>query len=110
MGYNSKHLSSSLKIFMSEIVSLDLKDEIFRDVSIVDVLISKGGSTCTIYFYTLNKQFSLVEEKLNSLSNFFKAKISNSMSLKKIPNIFFKYDGSIDKASKIEEIFEGMKK
>ncbi len=74
-------------------------------VTISEVQVSPDLHNATVFFTTLNGEFS--QETLDILKDmigFFRHVIAKNVRLRYVPNLFFKVDGSFEYAQKIETL------
>lgn len=102
--------SQRLKKLLQEEISNVLKD--FKDprvelVTVTDVIVSDDLKKATVYFSTLKKEVpSELEKILNNATGYIRRELNKVLFLKRIPELIFKYDFSIERASKISEILD----
>lgn len=103
----SKHLlglETQIKRNISELVSRDVQKNI-GFVTITDVELTSDYSYCTVYYNVLNpKDQKKAYDGLNGLKGYFRKEIGKRVSMKKLPEISFKYDESYDNGRMIDEI------
>lgn len=95
---------------ISKILQTEVKDEQLKFVTITDVKISNDLSHAKVYFTILNEEKG--KEVTNSLmkaSGFIRTKLCNNVEIRKMPELHFIYDESIDYANQIENIIEKLK-
>lgn len=76
---------------------LQKQDILVSGANITRVEVTKNLERVKIFFSLLDKQKQKeVENKLNSLSYFFRKKLAQSLSIRKTPEIYFEYDSKND--------------
>ena len=92
---------------ISMIIKEEVKDKDIDFVTITSARISSDLSYAKIYFTCLNLDKKLeIEKALNRASKFIEMKLSEITDIRKMPELTFKYDDSIEYGNKIEEIIE----
>lgn len=74
-------------------------------VTISEVQVSPDLRNATVFFTTLNGEFS--QETLDILKDmigFFRHAVGKAVRLRYVPNLYFKVDGSFEYAQKIEKL------
>lgn len=91
---------------ISEIIHNDIKDNDINLVTITDARITNDLSFAKIYFTSLDNDSNKVFKALNKASGFIRTKLCEKIEIRKMPEITFVYDKSIDYGKKIEDIIE----
>lgn len=92
---------------ISMIIKEEVKDKEIDFVTITSARISSDLSYAKIYFTCLNlDKKEEIEKALNRASKFIEMKLSEITDIRKMPELTFKYDDSIEYGNKIEEIIE----
>ena len=92
---------------ISNILRTEIKDERIHFVTITAVKITSDLSFAKVYVTILDdKERESMLKQLNKASNFIERELSKRVEIRKMPNITFVYDESIDNAMHIEDIIE----
>lgn len=91
---------------ISEILHDDIKDRDVKLVTITDVKITNDLSFAKVYFTSLDDDREKVLKALNKASGFIRSKMCEKIEIRKMPEIHFVYDESIEYGKKIEDIIE----
>ena len=92
---------------ISQILKTEIKDERIHFVTITAAKITSDLSFAKIYVTILSdKEKDSILTLLNKASNFIERELSKRIQIRKMPNITFVYDDSIEYASNIENIIE----
>lgn len=91
---------------ISNIIHNEVKDKNIGFVTITDVRITNDLSFAKVYITTLDNDREKVLNALNKASGFIRTKLSESIEIRKMPEIHFVYDESIEYGKKIEDIIE----
>ena len=75
-------------------------------VTITDAKVTNDLSFLKVYFTTMDEDRKKVNEALNKASGFVRSKLCEKMDIRKMPEIHFVYDESIEYGKKIEDLIE----
>ena len=106
MSVKLDRLNNAFVEKISEIIHDDVKDQEVKLVTITDARITSDLSFAKIYFTTLNDDRKKVLDTLNKASGFIRSKLCEKVDIRKMPEISFVYDESIEYGKKIEDIIE----
>ncbi|MBQ2873358.1 MAG: 30S ribosome-binding factor RbfA [Bacilli bacterium] len=91
---------------ISKIIHTEIKDNGVSFVTITDVRITNDLSFAKIYFTTLDNDREKVLKSLNKARGFIRTSLCDRVKIRKMPEIQFVYDESIEYGKKIEDIIE----
>lgn len=92
---------------ISNILRTEIKDERINFVTVTAVKITNDLSFAKVYVTVLNdNERNSILKQLNKASNFVERELSKRVDIRKMPNITFVYDESIEYAANIENIIE----
>ena len=92
---------------ISKVINEEVKDEDINFVTITAVDISSDLSYAKVYFTNLiDKDREKVTKALNRASSFIRGKLFDKVEIRKMPELTFVYDESIEYGKKIEKIIE----
>lgn len=107
----SKKVSSLLVREISMIILEEIKDPHVRYVTITDCDVSNDLSYAKVYFTCLNRDYrEETERALNKAANYIEISLSKKIEIRKMPQISFHYDTSIEYGEEIEKKIEELKK
>ena len=106
MSVKLDRLNNAFVEKISEIIHDEVKDKDVKMVTITDVKITSDLSFAKVYFTTLNNDRDKVLKALNKASSFIRGRLCQKVDIRKMPEISFVYDESIDYGKKIEDIIE----
>ncbi len=109
MNVKLDRLNTAFVESISEIIHNDIKDENINFVTITDARITNDLSYAKIYFTTMDDDKKKVASALNKASGFIRSELCNKVKIRKMPELNFVYDESIDYGKKIEDIIERIK-
>ncbi len=111
MSIKLDRLSSIFSKEISKIINFDIKDSNITMVSVTDVKISSDLSYAKVYIsMVISKNKNTTIQALNKAKGFIKSELSKRIKVRKIPDLEFIYDDSLDKGQKIEEILKRVNK
>ena len=92
---------------ISKILRTEIKDERISFVTVTAANITSDLYYAKIYVTVLNdKERDNIIKLLNKASNFIERELSKRIEIRKMPNITFVYDESLEYAANIEDIIE----
>ena len=92
---------------ISQILKTEIKDERIHFVTVTAVKITNDLSFAKVYVTILNdEERDEMLKLLNKASNFIERELSKRVDIRKMPDISFVYDESIEYANHIENIIE----
>ena len=91
---------------ISKIIHTEIKDKDVSFVTITDVRITNDLSFAKVYFTTLDNDRMKVLKALNKARSFIRSSLCDNVKIRKMPEIQFVYDESIEYGKKIEDIIE----
>lgn len=109
-----KHEKTSNQIMknVSDIIQFDLKDPSVGFVTITAVKVTNDYSFATIYCSFLGKEERSAAglKALQRAKGFIRSELGKKMQIKKIPDLIFKLDSSLDHGNRIASILDDLKK
>ena len=125
-GFRKDRLGSEIKRIVSNMILFEIKDPRItsRFVSITDCEVTADGSYATCYVTVMptsekgkNETPEEREESkkevlagLASASGIMRKTIGSEIKIRRIPELIFKFDESMDYGAHIEEVIKGLKK
>ncbi len=95
---------------ISKIINEEVKDDDIKFVTITAVDITNDLSYAKVYFTNLiDTDREKVTKALNRASSFIRGKLFDEVEIRKMPELTFIYDESIEYGKKIEKIIEEIK-
>ena len=109
MSIKIDRLNNSFVEHISQILRTEIKDERINFVTVTAVKITNDLSFAKVYVTVLNdSERDNVIKLLNRASNFIERELSRRIDIRKMPDITFVYDESLEYAANIENIIEGI--
>ena len=91
---------------ISTIIHNQVKDKDVNFVTITDAKVTNDLSFAKVYFTTMDNDKVKVTKALNKASIFIRGELAKVVNIRKMPEITFVFDESIDYGKKIEDIIE----
>ena len=96
---------------ISKVIHEEVKDDDIKFVTITAVDISSDLSYAKVYFTNLiDAEREKVTKALNRASGFIRGKLFDMVEIRKMPELTFVYDESIEYGNKIEKIINDINK
>ena len=111
MSIKIERLNNTFVEQISNILRTEIKDERIGFVTVTAVRITNDLSFAKVYVTVLNdSERNNILKLLNKASNFIERELSKRVDIRRMPNITFVYDESIEYANNIENIIESIDK
>jgi ribosome-binding factor A len=91
---------------ISKIIHTEIKDKEVGFVTVTAAKVTNDLSFAKIYVTTLNDNRDKVVATLNKASGFIRTMLCDRVKIRKMPEIHFVYDTSIEYGKKIEDIID----
>lgn len=104
-------LDSILRKELSVIISQEINDPKLGFPTVTDVRVSPDLSVAKVYVSFLGKNYMKRDglDALRRAKGYIKTQLSHSIKMRKIPDLTFIVDDSLDKADRIEQILKNEK-
>lgn len=110
MSIKLERLSHTFVEEISKVLMSEVKDQDLKFITITDAKISSDLSYAKIYYTTLNEdKKDEINKSLEKASGFIRTKLCERVDIRKMPELHFVYDESIEYAKNIENIIENLK-
>lgn len=87
------------------LVHAAVREHALPSVSVSDVEVTRDLDVATVYVTTLvGEQGKQATAALNELAREFRRELSRSMKMRRVPELRFRYDDSVDKGERIEAL------
>jgi ribosome-binding factor A len=98
-------ISVQLRKELALLVHAAVRDHALPSVSVSDVETTKDLDVATVWVTTLvPDQAKEATKALNEMSKEFRRELSRTLSIRRVPELRFKYDDSVDKGERIESL------
>ena len=112
-GIRSEKVGDLIKKEISLILNTKIKDERFKLININAVKVSKDLSVATVYYSIIGSSTDdldqLLEKAFAKFAGMLRSELSKEIKIRRVPKLVFRYDESIEYASKIEKLLESIK-
>lgn len=111
MSIKIERLEHKFAIEISNVIREEVKDKSIDFVTVTDVKITNDLSFAKVYVTVLddNKKDEAIKA-LNKASKFIEREVCKRVEIRKMPELSFVFDESIDYGNKIENIIENIKR
>lgn len=107
MSLKIERLNNTFVEEISKILRTEIKDERINFVTVTSASITNDLYYAKVYVTVLNdSERDNIIKLLNKASNFIERELSHRIQIRRMPNITFVYDESIEYANNIENIIE----
>ena len=106
MTLKAEKVAGIIQKEVSEIIQFELKDPKIGFITITDVTVTNDLSIAKIYVSFLGQK---AREEAGS-KGFIRTNLAKRMTLRKVPELQFKIDDSLERGNKIEKILYEMNK
>lgn len=104
-NFKYDRIAQDLKIVINNVINDKMDDLDF--VTIVEVELTKDLADAKVYVTCMSATSQeYVLKTLEKKKGFIKREITKSLKIRKIPNLIFKYDSSLENYNKIEELLK----
>jgi len=104
----SDRVSAELRREVALLVHAAAREHALPSVSVSDVEVTRDLDVATIYVTTLlGEQGPQAVGALNELAKEFRRELSRSMKMRRVPELRFRYDDSVDRGERIEKLLRG---
>jgi ribosome-binding factor A len=98
-------VSVQLRKELGLLVHAAVRDHALPSVSVSDVETTKDLDVATVWVTTLQAdQAKEATKALNELAKEFRRELSRTLTIRRVPELRFKYDDSVDKGERIESL------
>ncbi len=106
-SHKVERIASDINKYLSNILLIDTNDELLKNITIIDTVVSKDLSYAKVYFTSLlNMGHKDLEREVNEAAPFLRKELAKVLDIRNIPELKFIYDTSIEYASNIENIIK----
>lgn len=104
------HLETDVQRVVSDIIQKEVKDDL-GFITITGVKITNELSYMYVYYTVFGneKDIEKTQKTLERANGFIKNQIAHRVKMRKVPALIFKYDDSLDKGKKVEDLIKTIK-
>ncbi|MBN8884737.1 MAG: 30S ribosome-binding factor RbfA [Rudaea sp.] len=104
----SDRLAAELRRLIGTMVHEVVRDNALPSMSVSDVEVTKDFDVATIFVTALLPDKAVEGVKaLNELAKEFRRELSRTMKIRRVPELRFRYDDSLDRGERIEALLRG---
>jgi ribosome-binding factor A len=101
-------ISAELRRLIGAMVHEAVRDHALPSVSVSDVEVTKDFDSATVYVTVLAPETAKDTVKaLNEMAKEFRHQLSQTMRMRRVPELRFRYDDSVDRGERIDELLRG---
>ena len=110
MSVTRQRLASNIKRHISAIILYDMNDKDVGHVTVTDVELTRDMSYATVYVTFFDERGVPTEriDALNQAKGFIRTQLAQRLNTYKTPDLIFKYDDSLNKGQRIDEILKNI--
>ena len=86
----------------------ETREELLREVSVMDVEVTRDLSLARVHVYVAESRQEEVREALARATGFLRSSVAKKIRMRHAPELRFSFDGSIDRAQRIERILSDL--
>ena len=106
-NYHHDHIQKQIMVILNETLRDEIYDNVVKLATFTETRLTNDYKTCTIFVDTYDrKKIDKVIKALEKAKGVFKTQLARKMTIKKIPELNFVKDCSIDQVLKIEKIIQ----
>ena len=101
-------INAELRRLLGTMVHEAVRDHALPSVSVSDVEASRELDVATVFVTALMpEQGPPAVKLLNGMARYFRRELSKIMRIRRVPELRFRYDDSVDKGERIESLLRG---
>lgn len=105
--HRTDRVNAELRREVGALVHAAVRDHALPQASVVDVETSRELDVATVWVTALQPERSAeVVKALKSLAKEFRHQLAGTMRMRRVPELRFKYDESVDKGERIERLLK----
>jgi ribosome-binding factor A len=106
-----ERIAAKVQTLVAEILRDNWGDDaIVAGVSLVGAVAHGGLQFVRLFYYTRNPDIAVVQKRLDSITRMVRFELAARMNQKYVPDIKFQYDDTLERAEKLEELFNNLDK
>ena len=111
-SYRKERLGERIKELIGELVLSKMKDPRIGLVTITSVRVAPDYTSAKVYFTVMGDDAARAETRkgLESAKNFLKQAVGRELKLRQVPELRFEYDDVLDRAMRIDETLEEIRR
>ena len=110
MSLSLKRLESNALRELSIILSRDTKNKHLSHITITEIRITNDLSYMTVYYTFYDGKEELYQHELEASKGYLRSELCKKLQARKMPELTFKRDTSLDYGNHIEELIQSIHK
>lgn len=110
MGLSLKRLESNALRELAILMRTDAKNKKLSSITITEVRITNDLSFMTIYYTFYEGKEENYQKALEDCKGYLRSELAKKLKARKMPELIFKRDSSLDYGNRIEELLASIKK
>jgi ribosome-binding factor A len=110
MSYKQERLEKIIERELGNIILSEVRDERLKFVTITKVTLTNDYSYATVHFRVLGneRQIEATSQTFEEAKGYIKTLLSKKIKMRKVPELRFKYDTSLEYGNRIEQILKNL--
>ncbi len=110
-NHKIERIESDILKYLSNIILTETRDELLKTITLTGAKVSKDLYYAKIYFTSISDMdHKDLEKEMKEASPYLRGKLAKVLDIRNIPELDFRYDESIEYATKIEKIISEIHK
>lgn len=105
MSYKLKQLEAKIHLYIAEIITTEINNELANKASITHVKLSNDKSIVKVYVNFISKSKQSLEE-LKKTTSYIKLQLAKNLNIRRTPEIRFELDDNLEKINYIEDLIK----
>ena len=110
MGLSLKRLESNALRELAILMRTDAKNKKLSNITITEVRITNDLSFMTFYYTFYEGKEENYQKALEDCKGYLRSELAKKLKARKMPELIFKRDSSLDYGNRIEELLASIKK
>ena len=110
-SHKIERIESDILKYLSNIILTETRDELLKTITLTGAKVSKDLCYAKIYFTSISDMdHKDIEREMKEASPYLRRELAKVLEIRNIPELDFRYDESIEYATKIEKIISEIHK
>ena len=106
--HRTDRLNRQLAEVLARAVQRETREEALRLVIITGVEVTRDLSVARVYYQAMGGEPEEIAAAFERASGFLRCRVGDQIRMRQTPELRFKYDDSIDRGRRVEELLAGM--
>lgn len=110
MSFHVERIEKIMEREIGSILLTEVKDERLRYVIVTKVRVTNDLSIATVYYTVIGNENQKIStsENLEDAKGYIRSTLGKRIKIRKVPELKFKYDESLEYGAKIDSILKGL--